>query len=153
MLFNKTALLYLSILLISGCQSMQPAADDRYFVEFESAPQESMMSQVDHFIMQKNSTEVKNLEVLYGKNRTADSKVLAGLVEKYYGVTARTLLISDDDNKLYLSMQYTNPGKDDCYIFELDDINWYKSTSEELAQYIQREVCATNMNDQFSRAN
>lgn len=142
----RIIILAICVLNLTGCHLLWPADKDEGVVSIKlsSSPNEDMLRKFETLVIDKIPEGFTNVIIISSKEKYKSALELKHYFTDTYDIKSDIIITGEDDG---LSVQLERNKLDDCYIYELNDFNWYKSSHKDIENYNQSRLCATNIND------
>ncbi len=152
MSLSKRLIIVLVSLAVSACSvpdSWLNTVDENVTViKITTQPDAYTFSKLEQIILENAADGFVDATVFCNdENKNAAHAIAANLANTY--AIKSEVVISDAIHGIQLQLNKYNQKA--CYVNQLDDFNWYKSSSREIREYNQSEICATSINDRQLR--
>lgn len=151
MLLNKF-LFFLFIVLIAGCQGFNLDMDDKndYVVmKVNKKIDDRMLQKIEEIMMVEMPYGFTDVAIYTGSKRSSEASNLNSYFFNMYGISTSIFNNSSDED---FFVQFKKYQFENCYNYELNDFNWYKSNTRDILKYSIAEICATSLNDTTLKA-
>lgn len=103
---------------------------------------------VEQIILENAVGGYLNATVFSDRQNEMQAKELANKIADSYAMKTELVVT---DGLAGIQVQLNKYDQAECYVNQLDDFNWYKSSTKEIVNYNQTEICATSINDRLLR--
>ncbi|MGN8010292.1 hypothetical protein [Enterobacter sp. 22325] len=151
MLLNKL-LSILCIILASGCQGYNYYTDDKndyVVVNFNKKVDGRILQRLEQIMIVEMPYGFTDVAIYTDSKNSNEASKLKNYFFKQYGVSS-SIFQKDSNEVVYVQFKKYQP--EHCYTYELNDFNWYRSSSNSIEEYSRAEVCATSFNDNTLKA-
>ncbi|WP_142417920.1 hypothetical protein [Citrobacter braakii] len=152
MSLSKRLIIVLVSLAVSACSVpdnwLNTVDDNVIIIKITTQPDAYTFLKLEQIILENAANGFVNATVFSkNENINAAHAIAVNLVNTY--AIKSEVVVSDAIHNIQLQLNKYNPKA--CYVNQLDDFNWYKSSTREIREYNQSEICATSINDRQLR--
>ncbi|MFP2428855.1 hypothetical protein [Enterobacter ludwigii] len=151
MLLNRLFSLFF-IIVATGCQGFNFDAYDKndyVVVNVNQNIDDRMLQKLEQIMTVEMPFGFTDVAIYTDSKNSQEASKLNAYFNKMYGLSSSVYLDSSDE-ALYI--QFKKYRTENCYKYELNDFNWYKSNTYYIEKYNRAEVCATSLNDNTLKA-
>ncbi|NDJ59228.1 hypothetical protein GWD52_20020 [Enterobacteriaceae bacterium 4M9] len=139
-------------LAVSACSmtdsTLKPTRDNVVVIKLSTNHDAYAYSRLEQIIYENSDNGFTGATIFSDQENEDAAKEIVEIISKNYGIKSDLVL----SNALAgIQIQLNKYSGKTCYVNQLDDFNWYKSTNQMILDYSQTEVCATSINDRLSR--
>lgn len=152
MSLSKIIILVLTCFAITACSTPEREESvprgNVVVIRINNAPDAYTFSRLEQILLDNSANGFTNSTVFSNHENESGGRKIVEELNKIYAIKSE-LIVSDAVASIQLQINKYNQSV--CYVNQLDDFNWYKSTSLEIREYNQSEICATTVNDRLLR--
>lgn len=117
-------------------------------IKIKNTPDAYTFSKLEQIILENSEDGFIDATVFSNVENKIDGEKIVEELTTSYAIKSE-LVVTEAVTGIQVQLNKFNQSE--CYVNQLDDFNWYKSTNSEIREFNQSEICATSNNDRLLR--